>query len=80
MLAKRALIRIVRSPEGVRIDPTSKLPGRGAYLHDRIECWERGLGGSLARALRVEITPAERQELVHFMQTLPEAIPGSDNP
>ena len=31
---KRSLIRIVRGPEGVAVDKTGKMPGRGAYLHD----------------------------------------------
>ncbi|MFQ5942143.1 MAG: YlxR family protein [Anaerolineales bacterium] len=70
---KRSLIRIVRTPDGVRIDPTSKAPGRGAYLHDRKSCWERGLKGSLSKALRVDITIDERNELMQYMDQLPEA-------
>ncbi|MEE9216668.1 MAG: YlxR family protein [Anaerolineales bacterium] len=72
VLPKRSLIRIVRTPEGVRIDPTSKAPGRGAYLHDRRSCWERGLKGSLSKALRVELSTDDRKELMHYMDQLPE--------
>ena len=71
-LAKRALIRIVRTPEGLRVDPTGKLPGRGAYLHDRRSCWERGIKGTLAHALKVELTDQDRETLRGFMVTLPE--------
>lgn len=55
--AKRSLTRLVRSPEGeIAIDPTGKRNGRGAYLCDRPECWERSLkSGALGRALNAEI-------------------------
>ena len=70
-LAKRALIRVVRSPEGVRIDLNGKMPGRGAYLHDRASCWERGLKGALASALKTSLSIEEREALQEFMLTLP---------
>ena len=75
-MAKRQLVRVVRTPEGVRVDPTGKLAGRGAYLHDRRSCWEAGLRGGLAHALKADIQPAERERLQAFMSTLPEAGPG----
>ena len=55
--AKRALHRIVRTPEGVvEPDPTGRRNGRGAYLCSREACWEKALtSGLLARALNVEI-------------------------
>jgi len=55
----------------VQIDPTSKLAGRGAYLHDRRECWERGLKGALAHALKATLTQADRARLEEFMNNLP---------
>jgi predicted RNA-binding protein YlxR (DUF448 family) len=70
--AKRALIRIVRTPEGLRIDETGKLAGRGAYLHDRKSCWERGLKGSLAAALKAEISKDDLTRLRQYMETLPD--------
>ncbi len=70
-LSKRALIRVVRTPEGVRVDPSGKLPGRGAYLHDRVTCWERGLKGALGNALKTTINTEEREALLAFMATLP---------
>ncbi len=71
-LAKRSLIRIVRTPEGLRVDPTGKVAGRGAYLHDRHACWESGLKGALAHALKVELTDQDRETLRSFMTTLPK--------
>jgi predicted RNA-binding protein YlxR (DUF448 family) len=71
-LAKRSMIRIVRTPEGLRVDPTGKTPGRGAYLHDRRDCWESGLKGALAHALKVELTDQDRETLQTLMATLPE--------
>ncbi|MGH2628691.1 MAG: RNase P modulator RnpM [Anaerolineales bacterium] len=72
VLAKRTLIRLVRTPEGVQIDPTGKAAGRGAYLHDRRACWEAGLKGSLARALKAEISEESLAGLTEFMNGLPE--------
>jgi predicted RNA-binding protein YlxR (DUF448 family) len=72
VMAKRQLVRIFRSPEGVQVDLTGKLAGRGAYLHDRRSCWERGLKGALARALKTELTTEDRERLQTFMETLPE--------
>jgi predicted RNA-binding protein YlxR (DUF448 family) len=71
VLPKRKMVRIVRTADGVQVDPTSKLAGRGAYLHDRRECWERGLRGPLAHALKTTLTSDERVRLEDFMNTLP---------
>ena len=70
MLPKRSLIRIVRSSEGVKIDPTGKAHGRGAYLHDKRSCWQVALRGSLGRSLRAEITPEIHEMLTAFMNKL----------
>ena len=72
VLPKRQLVRIVRTPEGVQVDLTGKLAGRGAYLHERKACWERGLKGALAHALKTELTPEDRERLIAFMESLPE--------
>ncbi len=74
VLPKRQMVRIVRNANGVQIDPTGKLAGRGAYLHDQRDCWERGLKGALAHALRVELSTEDRARLVEFMNTLPQGI------
>jgi len=62
---KRGLTRIVRTPEGdVRIDPTGKLNGRGAYVCEKASCWDRVIATPLLwRALNVQMTP-ETLEIV----------------
>ena len=72
VLPKRSLIRLVRTPDGIRVDPTGKAAGRGAYLHDARSCWERGLKGTLAHALKVDLTDQDREYLQKFLADLPE--------
>jgi len=76
-LAKRDLIRLVRTGDGVVIDRTGKLPGRGAYLHDVRSCWEAGLKGSLAHALKTELSEEDRRKLMEFAASLDEDGPGT---
>lgn len=68
--AKGTLVRLVRTPQGVFVDPLGKRPGRGAYLHARSECWERGLNGSLAQALRTTLTEEDKQRLQEFFASV----------
>jgi len=76
ILQKRALIRIVRGPDGVVVDPTGKSHGRGAYLHDKRSCWLNGVKGSLGHALRTELTDQEKQALLDYMmENLPDEGP-----
>jgi predicted RNA-binding protein YlxR (DUF448 family) len=56
----------------VQVDLTGKLAGRGAYLHNTRSCWEKGLKGPLANALKVNLTPDDLERLRQFMQTLSE--------
>jgi predicted RNA-binding protein YlxR (DUF448 family) len=63
---------LVRRPEGIQVDPTGKLAGRGAYLHNRRSCWENALRGSLAHALKVTLTTDDTHHLRQFIQMLPE--------
>jgi predicted RNA-binding protein YlxR (DUF448 family) len=79
-LSKRQLIRIVRNSEGVVIDPSGKLPGRGAYLHDQKSCWVKALKGSLAHALRTTIQEQDLAALRAFMETLPEGETSDEEP
>jgi predicted RNA-binding protein YlxR (DUF448 family) len=72
VLAKRTLTRVVRQPDGVFIDPSGKMNGRGAYVHDRRSCWEKGLKGTLANALKVCLTAEDRQRLENYVANLPE--------
>jgi uncharacterized protein len=72
VLPKRSLIRLVRQAEGVLVDPTGKMAGRGAYLHNRRSCWEKGLKGQLAHALKTTLSTDDTEHLRQFMQTLPD--------
>jgi predicted RNA-binding protein YlxR (DUF448 family) len=65
------MVRVVRTENGVHVDPSGKLAGRGAYLHDRRDCWERGLRGGLTHALKTDLSPEDRTRLEAFMNTLP---------
>lgn len=70
---KRELIRIVRTPAGVRIDPTGKMNGRGAYLCPDPACWQLDIVvPKLQRALRVALTPAEKAMIAAYAQALSE--------
>ena len=75
VLAKRELLRIVRTPEGVLVDPSGKMSGRGVYLHNLRSCWEQGLKGAVANALKVEINPEDLVRLKSFMAKLPDEQP-----
>ncbi len=76
VLSKREMVRIVRTPDGVFIDTTGKQSGRGAYLHQVYNCWERGLKGALAKALKTALTPEDKERLQSFMASLSERVPG----
>ncbi len=69
------LVRIVRTAEGVVIDPRGKLSGRGAYLHAEADCWRQGLArrgrkSLLEQALRTRLSAAEQQCLTAYQQDL----------
>lgn len=58
---KRALTRLVRLPDGVQVDPSGKMNGRGAYLCSNPDCWRQAAEGSvLAAALRTVLTEDDR--------------------
>jgi len=40
---KKELIRIVINDDKILVDETGKLPGRGAYICDNIECLEKAI-------------------------------------
>ena len=72
VLSKRELIRIVKTPKGILIDPSGRADGRGAYLHNNRSCWEQALKGSINNALKVELTPEDKLKMAEFIATLPE--------
>ena len=67
---KRSLIRIVRAPDGVYVDETGKISGRGAYLHADPACWEVGMNKSLEKALKTSFTVEDRERLLSYLLTL----------
>ncbi len=62
---KGELIRLVRTPEGsIEIDNSGKKKGRGAYLCNARECWEKALkSNKLEHALRGGLTQDNREQL-----------------
>lgn len=69
---KRGLIRLVRTPAGIEVDPTGKRAGRGAYIHPSRACWDAVLQGNrIGQALRTGISAENRGALVAFAATLP---------
>lgn len=62
---KTSLVRFVRMADGhVELDPTGKVPGRGAYLCGEPGCLEKAFaGGRLERALRTHMTQDDRRRL-----------------
>lgn len=66
---KIALLRIVRTTDGeVRIDPTGKMAGRGAYLCGKKDCLSLAIKHKkLSKALRCEIPASVAEELEIIM-------------
>ena len=52
--AKSSLLRLVAAGDGIVPDPQAQQPGRGAYLHPSLECFEQAQRRrAFSRALRV---------------------------
>jgi uncharacterized protein len=69
---KAALLRIARTPDGVRADPLGRAPGRGAYVHRDAACVAAAVRkGALARALR---TGLDQEELARLRNDIQEAL------
>lgn len=70
MKPKKELVRITRSKEGeVTIDPTGKMPGRGAYVSlepkEVQEAWDKR---TLDRVLETTLTDVFYQELLAYVE------------
>jgi uncharacterized protein len=62
--SKRGLIRVVHTEQGIEVDLTGKMNGRGAYLCERASCWERAATSDiLSKALRTTLTADDRERL-----------------
>ena len=62
---KKSLVRVVRMPSGeIVVDPTGKMPGRGAYLCPSPGCLRRAVKEKrLSRALRAEVAEETVRQL-----------------
>jgi uncharacterized protein len=71
---KRELTRVVLVPEqGLVIDATGKLNGRGAYLCRRRTCWDQAIKrGALARALKAKLALEDIEVLEMYADSLAE--------
>jgi uncharacterized protein len=68
---KRELIMIVKTENGIEVDPTGKKNGRGAYLCADIACWQIGLKGNrIERALNGRLSQTNRQSLIEYGKNL----------
>lgn len=72
IMEKKRLIRLVRTDDGIVIDLSGKVAGRGAYLHENRPCWEKAIKSSLANALKIELTEKDRDVLRSFLSQLPD--------
>lgn len=77
---KRGLTRIVRTPEGeVKVDPTGRLNGRGAYVCHTPGCWQRVVNTPiLTRALNTQLTPETIETLTEFAAGLSSEVEARD--
>lgn len=69
---QQQLIRLVCNPkDGIEVDTSGKMIGRGAYLCRARECWELGLiGDRLKHALRSTFDMENRKQLVKYGEEL----------
>jgi hypothetical protein len=68
---KRALLRLVRTPQGVAVDPSGRQSGRGAYLCRRPECWREALKKNrLDSALKTRLSQDDKLRLAEFVASM----------
>lgn len=65
MMPKKSLLRLVRTPESeIKLDPTGKASGRGAYICSKAECFALARKkNSIERALKSKVTDEIYQQL-----------------
>jgi predicted RNA-binding protein YlxR (DUF448 family) len=69
---KAELVRVARTPAGVRVDPRGTAPGRGAYVHRDPACVAAASRkGALASAL---CTGLAQGELARLRKEIEEAL------
>lgn len=68
---KRNLVRIVYTKDGVKVDLSGKMAGRGAYLHPKLACWQIALASNrLAQSLRAKVSNENLREIEAIFVTL----------
>ncbi len=61
---KRTLTRIVKTADGIQVDPSGKMNGRGAYLCEQQTCWEKAVTSDvLAKALKTALSADDRARI-----------------
>ena len=70
MKPKNELSRVVKSPEGdISLDQTGKKPGRGAYLCNDMNCFNKAIKSkALSRAFKSQIPEEITEELRKQME------------
>ena len=67
-LPKRELVRVVRTKDGVVVDPTGKINGRGAYLKLDRDVFEKAKKTkALDKHLEVEVDESVFEELNNLL-------------
>ena len=73
---KVSLLRIVRSADGVRFDPTGRIPGRGAYVCSAA-CFEAAVKGKrLNRALKMQVNEEDYAQIAGELEHLSNRVHG----
>ncbi len=74
MIAKKEMLRIIKTKDNdIRLDPTGKENGRGAYLHFDVGCLEKavkskGLERSFKMSIDADIYNKLSEELIDIEQ------------
>ena len=65
MIAKKEMLRVIKTKENaVKLDPTGKENGRGAYLHFDKECFDKAVKSKgLERSFKMSIDPEIYEKL-----------------
>ncbi|MBO5516701.1 MAG: YlxR family protein [Firmicutes bacterium] len=68
---KKELLRIVADEDGLHIDKSGKMPGRGAYLCRNGECAQLAVKkNAFGRNLKVEVTRQQAESLAEQIAQL----------
>jgi len=67
--SKKELLRIVKTNEGIFIDPKQKMQGRGAYICKDLECLKLAIKKKgLEKSLKINIPKSFYEELERFLK------------